>query len=222
MRTINKKASLLIAAAATVTLSGCDIDMTSDLYAQDVFSDKNLTFPSQMRIEVPSCSSEKIDELTNQVLSVFSKSSEASSAGCVREGMDSMMVINFKGIMVDEESSYDLTLFRNKQPKFTFLTASFHRDFQQRIQQLAKSKMSSIDYDDLSVNFTLNNDMPDTIEYSLSAGWVNGQPGQWIRGELDRREKVHITSTKAVSHLIMERQQPVLVTIFNQPQSEGS
>jgi len=210
---LNHKSSLLGAGVGLIILSGCKVDVTADIYSRDVFASENLTFPAQLSVEVPTCKKEKIDELSGEVLAVFSRPSEASVVGCERDGMDSMLTVNFTGEMVDSESEYDLTIFRTKEPKFAYLTAAFNSNFQKRVQQLMSSRMMSMDYDDLTISFTLNNDLPGELEYSLVSGWVDGKPGQRIRGTLDRREKVHVVRTKVVSQMVMENMQPELITL---------
>lgn len=204
---------LLAGAVALIILSGCKVDVTADIYSRDVFASENLTFPSEMKIEVSSCKSEKVDEISGQILAIFSDVSEASIAGCERSGMDSMLVVKFTGEMVNKKSGYDLIVFRNKQPEFTYLTVAFHQNFLKRVKQLMSSQMVSMKYDDLTIGFTVNNDLPGELGYSLVSGWVDGIPGQRISGTLDRREKINITRSKVVSHLVLENKFPDIIAL---------
>jgi hypothetical protein len=212
---VSSKMKCGVALLVMAVLSGCKVGVQSDLYARDVFSNENLTFPSQLKVQVPSCSSDKVEEASSDILALFSQSSEASISGCVREGMDSMLVVKFKGEMADKDSSADFTIFRNHQEgkDFVYLTAAFNTNFQKRVEQLMSSQMTSLDYEDLTVGFTMNNDLSGALEYSMLAGWVDGQPGQRFGGELDRREKISVISTNIVSDMVLKNQQPELITL---------
>ncbi len=210
----NNKARLMGVAALSILAAGCEVDVKSDIYSRDVFASENLTFPTQMRVEVPSCSKEKVNESAPQILAVFSDVSEASVAGCERDGMDSMLVVNFTGEMVDSESGYDFAIFRNKQPEFTYLTAAFNSNFQTRVEQLMSNQYSSLEPEGLTISFTLNNDLPGEVSYIVLSGWVDGEPGHRIQGSLDRREKIHVRLPKVVSHLILKNAQPDLITLM--------
>jgi len=94
------------------------------------------------------------------------------------------------------------------------LSPAFHPNFKKRIEQLMSSKRTSLDYDDLTINFTLSNDLSSEVIYFIGAGWVDGVPGQEIYGSLQRREKVYVTSPDVVSHLVLNNEQPQLIGVM--------
>jgi hypothetical protein len=201
----------------SIIISGCKIDITSDIYTRDIFSDKNLTFPSQLRIEIPSCSKEKIDESSPEILALFAAESAPNISGCESEGMNSMLTVNFTGEIADSESNYDFAIFRNRSKKeegVITLSPAFNPIFRQRIDQLMSSKRTSLDYDDLTINFTLNNDLSSEVIYFVVSGWVDGKPGQEIFGSLQRREKIYVTLPDVFSHLALNDEQPELIGVY--------
>jgi hypothetical protein len=199
----------------SIIISGCKVDITSDIYTRDIFSDKNLTFPSQLRVEIPSCSKEKIDESSPEILALFTEESAPTISGCENEGMNSMLTVNFTGQIADSKSTYDFTIFRSREENDVIaLSPAFHPNFKKRIEQLMSSKRTSLDYDDLTINFTLSNDLSSEVIYFIGAGWVDGVPGQEIYGSLQRREKVYVTSPDVVSHLVLNNEQPQLIGVM--------
>jgi hypothetical protein len=94
----------------SIIISGCKVDITSDIYTRDIFSDKNLTFPSQLRVEIPSCSKEKIDESSPEILALFTEESAPNISGCENEGMNSMLIVNFTGQIRNVSTSFEPTL----------------------------------------------------------------------------------------------------------------
>ena len=199
----------------SIIISGCKIDITSDIYTRDIFSDKNLTFPSQLRVEIPSCSKEKVDESSPEILALFTEESAPNILGCESEGMNSMLTVNFTGQIADSESNYDFSIFRVREDNDVItLSPAFNPDFRQRIDQLMSSKRTSLDYDDLTINFTLNNDLSSEVKYFVISGWVDGKPGQETFGRLQRREKIYVTLPDVFSHLALNDERPELIGVY--------
>lgn len=197
----------------SLVMSGCRVDVTSDLYTQDILANENLTFPTQMGIQIPGCDQDSVDELSSQVLSLFSESSKASISGCADENMESMLMVNFTGQIVDTESSYDFAIYRNKRDDRIHLAAAFSPKFQTRVDQLMSSQMASLEYDGLKISTTINNDLSNEVEYLVSSGWVDGKAGQNMTGSLQRREKILVTSPDVVSDLMLRNEKPELIAI---------
>ncbi|QGT78000.1 hypothetical protein GM160_03310 [Guyparkeria halophila] len=213
---MKKTRSLKLAAlAATIGLAGCDIDVTSQIYAEDAFAEENLPFPAEMRIEIPSCGSDQRPQFERDVIAAFSQPSEAKVVGCEEEGMDSMLRISFMGEMATKVSRADVVIFRGRseQTGNVLLTADLNDNFQNRIEGIFDKNSQRLEFDDISMRFVLNNDTRSNISFFVNEGWVDGQPVQAAQGTLKPRRSADIRSTAVVSDGMLRNGFPFVMQI---------
>lgn len=203
-----------------VLLSGCKFTVSSDLYVADLFSDQNIEFPAQMRIEVPSCTSSRLSEIEQQVLSLFSQVSQAKISGCTDEGFDSYLNVAFSGEFANETSTYDLFFFRHISPNgYYHVKPVLNPTFLERARTFASSNYQSIDYDDLIMKITVHNDHRDTVEVNFDAGWIDDRPQQWSSNEIGRRQQLEYTAPNVYSAMILQGDAPHMLFIKPTDQS---
>ena len=195
-------------------LTGCQIQFNSEIYAQDVFSDENLTFPAQLKLEINSCTSGTRSKTDNAVLALFSSVAKAKIRGCEEVGMNSMLAVDFAAQLASTPSEYDLVLLRERAEDGSVeLRMSLDSTFLSRVRSLLKENHQSLDYDDVSIRFTLHNDERNPVSVSIISGWLNGQAGQHLTTTLNRREKVEILSSNVVSALTLKEQNPLILVL---------
>jgi len=210
------------ALAGTIAIAGCDIDVTSQVYAQDAFAEENLPFPAEMRIEIPSCGSDRRPQFERDVIAAFSQPSEAKVVGCEKDGMDSMLKIRFMGEIVSEESRADVVIFRGRseQSGNVLLTVDLNDNFQNRIEGLFDKNSQRLAFEDISMRFVLNNDTRSKISFFVNEGWVDGQPVQAAQGSLKPRRSADIRSTAVVSDGMLRNRYPFVMQLGRAPQAE--
>lgn len=211
-----KRARVLPVLILTAALCGCKVQINSDLFVQDIFSDENLTLPMQLAFEVPSCSSDSRSEYEQDALSLFDSRSEAKVVGC-DEGLTSFLQIAFTGEISSQESTYDVTIFRSIDPNdesgAARLLFALNANFISRVQRLMSENFASLNYQDVTISATLNNDASGPVTYYAS-GWVDGSAVQGIEGSLNRRQKVSIQFTDLVSAIAVDGGQPILFYVW--------
>lgn len=195
-------------------LTGCNTEMTADVYSADLFSDENIRTPAVMKLEITSCTSEKRSDYEQKALALFDTGSEAKITGCNSEAMDSMLEIGFQAEIASENSTADLALFRelweDEENIARAIKPVFSPDFMQRVNTMLQQNYQKLKYDDLTVSIIINNDLREDVMISASNVWVDGTPHEFYRKEhLKRRERVVITLPNVTSDLIIRNKQPV-------------
>ena len=200
--------------ALCVLLAGCQVQFNSEIYAQDVFSDENLTFPAQLKLEINSCTSDTRSKTENSVLALFSSVSKAKIRGCEEVGMNSMLAVDFAAQLASAPTEHDLMMLRERaEDGSSELRISLKSTFLYRVRALLKENHQSLDYDDVSIRFTLHNDERNPVSVHIISGWLNGQAGQHLTTTLNRREKVEILSSNVVSALTLKEQKPLIAVL---------
>lgn len=209
---VTKINSLLL--LTLLLLSGCKTIITSDIYSRDALSGKNLEFPAEILIEIPSCTSDRIEKYKQDILALFSESSKPKIADCINQGMDSFIKVKIVGLIATDSSNYDVTLFRYKKSKpindseigiKTILSPKFLT----RVKNFADNNMTRIDYDDLVLRLNIHNDSDTPIEIYADGGWVDGSPVQYHSQIINRREKAIFTAPNNISDLVLKQKQPI-------------
>lgn len=209
---VNLKTTMFLVAA--VFLTGCRVDFSSELYARDIFSDENLTFPALLEIEVPSCNSDDRPKYEREILSVFSGASEAAVVGCRNDSLTSLLQVKFKGELTSSESSADMVMGRGENDAgSTYLMPDLNKDFLSRVNRVLEDNFQELEYQNVNIAFELHNDLDSAIEYSMLSGWVNGEPGQYINGELQRREKINVRTPDIIADLTLNNKQPIAIFV---------
>lgn len=200
--------------ALCVLLAGCQVQFNSEVYAQDVFTEESLTFPAQLKLEITSCTSDTRSKTDNAVLALFSSVSKAKIRGCEEVGMNSMLAVDFAAQLASAPTEYDLVVLRERtEGGSSELRISLKSTFLSRVRSLLKENHQSLDYDDVSIRFTLHNDERNPVSVSIISGWLNGQAGQHLTTTLNRREKVEILSSNVVSALTLKEQKPLIAVL---------
>lgn len=209
---------VLLIMLSGVAVSGCDIVIISELYSRDIFADKSLTFPSQLKIQIPSCSQESIHKFKPKVLALFDSRSKPSIANC-EDGISSFLVVDFVAEIAGDTSSYDFIMFREviNAGKTVILRPTFSDNFISQVNALLSEQLQSLDYDDLTFTFNIHNDGDGAISYHAS-GWINGKPRKDYRGEIGRRQKISLRSSDLISALILENEQPAVIILYSDSQ----
>ena len=200
--------------ALCVLLAGCQVQFNSEIYAQDVFSEESLAFPAQLKLEITSCTSDTRSKTDNAVLALFSSVSKAKIRGCEEVGMNSMLAVDFAAQVASAPTEHDLVMLRERaEDGSSELRISLKSTFLSRVRALLKENHQSLDYDDVSIRFTLHNDERNPVSVSIISGWLNGQAGQHLTTTLNRREKVEILSSNVVSALTLKEQNPLIAVL---------
>ena len=200
--------------AFALLLTGCQVEFNSEIYAQDVFSDENLTFPAQLRVQISSCASDKRQQTDAAVLALFSAASKAKLAGCDRVGMNSMLAVSFVAEISSTSGESDLVLLRAHQDDASTEVRIFLKPvFLHRVNALLKENYQSLDYDDVSIRITVHNDERTPVSVNIISGWLDGQAGQHLTKTINRREKVEILSSNVVSALALKEQKPLVAVL---------
>jgi len=204
------KVSVILAGG--LFLAACRVDFSSELYSRDVISTENLGFPALLEVEVPSCTSDDRPQYERKILSVFSKSSEATIIGCRDDAFTSLLQVDFRGELSSSSSSADLVMFRGQNDAGqTYIMPDLNRDFVTRVNQVLDENFQELTFENVEIAFELHNDSDGVVEYFLPSGWVDGDPGQYIEGTLERREKMLVRTPDVISDLTLEGQQPVVI-----------
>jgi hypothetical protein len=192
-------------------LPGCKVDIQGELYAQDLLAQQVLEFPAQMSFEVPSCRSEQRPQYERQMLLLYAESSRARVAGCREMGMDSMVVVDFRGEIASRDSDADLVVLREAlDTGQTVLRLRMHPRFIARVESLQKSNHQRLRPERLTVGFDLHNDHPTPVVLNVRDVWVNGKPTQAAKLELQRRDKVTLGMSNVFSSLIVNGGAPFI------------
>lgn len=204
---------LLVGLVGVIGLSGCRMDVSTEIYSQDVFSDETLPLPAMLEVEITSCDPSSRAEAEAEILPIFSNASEASAIGCRDDSFTSLLQVAFKAEISSQDSMSDLVVFRRVTDGEVELIPSINRSFRQRIDNLMSSNMQTLSHSDLTIYVTLHNDLPGQLGYYIPAGWVDGEPGQYIQGSLDRREKIRVQTPDVISALTLDNKQPTIMFV---------
>jgi hypothetical protein len=208
------KLKVIVFLVATVLLAGCRVDFSSELYARDILSGENLTFPALLEIEIPSCNSDDRPKYEREILSVFSEFSEASVVGCRNDSLTSLLQVKFNGELSSSESSADMVMFRGENDAGnTYLMPDLNKNFLSRVNRVLEDNFQELEYQNVNIAFELHNDLDSAIKYSMLSGWVNGKPGQYISGELQRREKINVRTPDIIADLTLNNKQPIAIFV---------
>ena len=194
-------------------ITGCKIQVGADLYARDVFAEENLSFPALLKFEVPSCNDESRLEYERGVLSVFSEQSNAKVGGC-DEGWESFVVINFSGELATESSVYDFVFLRNINESGSIsLKPALNSSFLSRVDALMQKDFQKLESENIQITFNIHNDESSDVGYFVNEAWVDGEPQQWFRNNLQRREKVEVVASNVISALVLDNKQPIVIEL---------
>lgn len=200
-----------------IFLAGCRVDFSSELYTRDILGTETLRFPALLEVEVPTCNASDRPEYEREILSVFSGSSEAAVTGCRNDSLTSLLQVEFKGEVASSESSADLVMFRGQNDAGqTYLMPDLNKNFVNRVNQVFEDNFQELTFENVDIAFEIHNDLDQTIEYFLQSGWVNGEPGQYIEGQLDRREKISVRTPDIISELTLKGKQPIVIFLGGQ------
>ena len=202
---------------ATLLLGGCRSVFEIDTYSSDLFVDKNIDTPAQMKVEIPTCTDRS--EYENKIIALFDAGSRAKIVGCEEQGMSSMLVVSIAVEMASETSSRDLILFREKAPDLEHdgrvyevrgIKPVFSSSFIQRVNSLMEQNLQKFSYDNLSIQFGVNNDESGDILISGNTLWVDGNPYQrFHRQPLARRQKFDMRLSDVMSDLVIKGKMPI-------------
>ena len=195
-----------------IVISGCQVDVTADLYSEDLLTtDANTRFPATLEIEIPSCSSTDRESTELEILSIFSSQANAEISGCREEGFKSLLAVRFEGEIASEESNFDLVVFRNRNADGNrYFTAALTQGFRTRMNTLLDNNMQKLDHSDLTLTVNLRHDLDQAADYFLTAGWVNEDPGQYLSGEIAKRDIVQLRFSNLISDMVLRNDQPIL------------
>ena len=210
----------------TFLLSGCNSDFHFDVFSSDFFLKDNVTTPAEMAVEISSCTSDSLEETKTEILSMFSRTSNAKVVGCETEGMNSMLLVSVDAEIASETSNFDLMIFRNILPDLeldgkTYEVSSVRpmisMDFLKRVETVMENNMQSLSYDKVSLTMTLNNDEREDIIISGYNLWVNGEPMESFRRQkLARRQKLDFKFSNVFSDLVLNGNGPIAFYVGKQ------
>jgi len=179
-----------------------------------------------MAVEISSCTSDSLEETKTEILSMFSRTSNAKVVGCETEGMNSMLLVSVDAEIASETSNFDLMIFRNILPDLeldgkTYEVSSVRpmisMDFLKRVETVMENNMQSLSYDKVSLTMTLNNDEREDIIISGYNLWVNGEPMESFRRQkLARRQKLDFKFSNVFSDLVLNGNGPIAFYVGKQ------
>ena len=210
----------------TFLLSGCNSDFHFDVFSSDLFLKDNVTTPAEMAVEISSCTSDRLEEQKTEILSMFSRTSNAKVVGCETEGMNSMLLVSVDAEIASETSNFDLMLFRNiledleldgKTYEVSSVRPMISMDFLKRVETVMKNNMQSLSYDKVSLTMTLNNDEREDVIITGYNLWVNGEPMEsFYRQKLARRQKLDFKFSNVLSDLVLLGNGPIAFYVGKQ------
>lgn len=212
-----------------LSLSSCKVNFLVDVYSSDIFLDKNVITPAKVKIEIPSCSVEKVTEYGEKILALFSQASKAKIVGCEQENMASMLIVSFNAEMISQHSDFDVNIFRapiieDIKDGITYemrsIAVALNPHFLSRIKSLLEQNYQTLSYDDVKIEISLNNDDKDVIIVAGWFVWVDGQAYEKYENQLEKREKIHLLFPNVISDLILQQKQPVLLTVIRPKDKE--
>ena len=202
---------LTILALALVVVSGCKMHLTTDLYTSDLLDAASgtvdLTTPARMAFQVPG--TDECDEHTTAIAEIMAGVVEDfSPKGCESIEMESFLLADtqvpllsvsawtepdalFGIVLIEEGGTLGVDLVMNRE-KYGILISRMKDKFHQTVN-LAESK----------VVIVLNNDLRDSISFSVEGVFVNGEPVlRKTTYELRRRHNAEIVlSNVATAHM---------------------
>lgn len=195
-------------AVSCFSLSGCDTDIVADLFVTDILSDENVPFSASMAVEVASCRGNSLDKAKEDVLSLFSVSSDAKVISCENKNLNSMLLVSFTGEVASTDSDHDFVIFRHEnEDGDTHISAVTKPIFLQRATSLARANFRSIDSEEISIYIKINNDSKAAKTFWLSQGWVNGVPKQGFSFSLAQRKNATVKMTNLIAEMIYSEQE---------------
>ena len=148
-------------------LCSCKTDFSIDTYTSDFFIEDNVETTATMSVEIPSCSSKKIEEYREEFLSLFSNNSNAKIIDCKKEGLTDFLVAQLSADIASKNSDKDLVIFRIKESdktiedinySITRVTAALNKDFLTRVNMLMKKNYQELKFENISFELNLIND----------------------------------------------------------------
>jgi len=178
-------------AVSCFSLSGCDTDIVADLFVTDILSDENVPFSASMAVEVASCRGNSLDKAKEDVLSLFSVSSDAKVISCENKNLNSMLLVSFTGEVASTDSDHDFVIFRHE-----------NEDGDTHISAVTKPI-----FQEISIYIKINNDSKAAKTFWLSQGWVNGVPKQGFSFSLAQRKNATVKMTNLIAEMIYSEQE---------------
>lgn len=207
-----RRASLAASLLATFLLTGCKMHLTADLFSSDLrdvaSGTADLTTPARMAFEIPG--TDDCDEHSAAIAEIMAGVvDDFSPKGCESIKMESFLLADtqiplladesgwiesdalFGIVLVEEGDAIGAALVMN-QEKYGILTNRMKDKFHQTVN-LAESK----------VTIVLNNDLRDSISFTVEGAFVNGEPAlRKTDYELRRRHNAEIVlSNVATAHM---------------------
>jgi len=128
--------------------------------------------------------------------------------------LTSLLQIEFTGEVSSSESSADLVMFRSQNDSGqTYVMPDLNTNFTTRVNRILEDNFQELTFESVKIVFQLHNDLDNTIEYFLPSGRVNGTPGQYISGQLERREKIFVRTPDIISELTLKGKQPIVLFV---------
>ena len=204
-RTIRTNAKHIIFAIAAVVLTGCEMDVTPEVYVSDVREMANngttgLTTPATISIEIPSTN--KCPEYTARVAEVMTGILDNyEPKGCTKSGMESYLVLAVQMPLTPEghanDSLFHIGVSRDKGETFegklhVFLLLNPGK-FQMLNGRMRDKFHGSVDLSKSKIQLKLHNDERRSVECWASGSFLNGEPVyDWMKISLERRRTAEI------------------------------
>lgn len=200
---------LLVTALAVVIVTGCDMNLTANLYTVDLQEAMSgateVEALAQVEIEIPSADS--CDEYTTKFTGILHGIlDEISPRGCKKKGVESFLFLETRlPVYADPNQSQD-TLFsvlltNTENPAHTRVSLRVDTSKFKTLQGRVKDELhGTISLSDSVVAIVLHNDHRTTIKFSTSDKFVDGKP---VHGntefELARRHNATIQLSNVAS-----------------------
>lgn len=212
-----KKKRLSFFLLISLFIAGCNTELQTKLYGSDLLATtKQFQTSASMKLEVPSCTSDKLPTLISGLEAIFSKSSEATVQGCKREGFDSYITVDFKATLgssgVHNDITSDVVLFRSdigskKEGDLTLLrfaiTPKLNPDFKRRADEFMKSNRVRLSSKNMRLELVVVNDTEHSLFIDGYSVWMDGTPREWYNDVLKRREEMSIVYSNVATQLIL-------------------
>ena len=206
-----------IAALALALVTGCKMNLTSDLYSSDLRAvragEKGLASPATMAFEIPSTKecdeyTSKIQEIVSGVLKNF------VPKGCMREDMESFLTADTQIPIFDSldawrkaDALFGILLVDRPDPEHIGVAITLNIEKYKVLTDRMNDKFhQTLDLAESKITLVVNNDERKAIAFAVRDAFVNSAP---IHGEseftVERRHKADIRLSNVVTAFLEQK-----------------
>ena len=223
---MNKTNFSVLLALVFAILSGCKMELVTDLYSSDLRAtasgEEGLTTPATLAL--PISTEDKCEEETAKIVAIMQGIVDPfEPKGCTRKNMDSFMLADLKIPILDAMADWEQTdaLFgivsQRDAEKADHINVFIMMDLERyRIlaERVRDEFYQSLELDQSSVSIVLNNDEREDASIRVEHAFVQGAPVLSHTDTIGRREQIEINfSNVSVAFLGRHGSSPAFVLV---------